>query len=80
MFKYMKFIEEHKIAFMFTLAILLSLFGCLLLTAGFIVSPLGEIHNSVMISVGEVFTFAGSVLGINATYKSKLKNETFQSD
>ena len=80
MFKYMKLIEEHKIAFMFILALILSLFGCGLLVGGFIVAPLGEIHNSVMISVGEVFTFAGSVLGINATYKSKLKNETLQSN
>lgn len=65
---------------MFGLALILALFGCGLLIAGFIVSPLGEIHNSVMISTGEVFTFAGSVLGINATYKSKLKNETLQSN
>lgn len=68
----LKYIQNHRVAFMFVLAIFLTLFGCGLLTAGFVVAPLGEIHNSVMISTGEVFTFAGSVLGINATYKSKL--------
>lgn len=68
----LKKIEEHKIAYMFLLATFLTLFGCGLLVAGFIVPPLGVISNSVLISVGEVFTFAGSVLGINATYKSKL--------
>ena len=68
-------IQEHKIACMFILAALLSVFGCGLLVAGFIVVPTGQIHDSVMIGAGEVFTFAGSVLGINATYKSKLKND-----
>lgn len=71
-------LQEHKIAFMFILAGFLTLFGCALLLAGFIVEPMGEISHSVMISAGEVFTFAGSVLGINTTYKSKLevkKNE-----
>lgn len=74
----MQTIQEHKIAFMLLLAGFLTLFGCGLLVAGFIVVPAGEIHNSVLISVGEVFTFAGSILGINTTYKSKLevkKNE-----
>lgn len=74
----MQALQEHKIAFMFLLAGSLTLFGCGLLVAGFIAVPTGEIHESVMISAGEVFTFAGSVLGINTTYKSKLevkKNE-----
>ena len=69
-----KHIEEHKIAYMFLLDTILTLFGCGLLVAGFIVSPLGAITDSVLISTGEVFTFAGSILGINATYKSKLEN------
>lgn len=69
-----KHIEEHKIAYMFLLAAALTLFGCGLLVAGFIVIPLGAMTDSVLISAGEVFTFAGSILGINATYKSKLEN------
>lgn len=56
---------------MFILAVTVTIFGCLLLAAGFWADPLGVIHNSVIISAGEVFTFAGSVLGINATYKCK---------
>lgn len=58
---------------MFLFAVLMSLFGCGLLAAGFIVSPMGIIDHSIMISAGEVFTFAGSILGINATYKNKLE-------
>lgn len=68
-------LQEHKIAFMFILAGFLTLFGCALLLAGFIVEPMGEIGHSVMISAGEVFTFAGSILGINATYKNKLEGK-----
>ena len=69
----MQVLQEHKIAFMFILAGFLTLFGCGLLVAGFITAPTGQIHESVLISAGEVFTFAGSVLGINTTYKSKLQ-------
>lgn len=64
-------IQEHKIACMFILAFFLTLFGCGLLLGGFLVAPLGIVNQSVLISAGEVFTFAGSVLGINTTYKSK---------
>jgi len=66
-------IEKHKIAFMFILAAFLTLFGCGMLTAGFIVGN-GVITDSVLISAGEVFTFSGSVLGINTAYRSKLEN------
>lgn len=38
--------------------------GSGLLVAGFIVSPLGEVHNSVLIAFGETLTFAGAVMGI----------------
>lgn len=71
----MQTIQEHKTAYMLLLAGFLTLFGCGLLVAGFIVIPTGEVHNSVLISVGEVFTFAGSVLGIDNTYKSKLEKK-----
>lgn len=43
--------------------------GCGLLIAGFIVNPLGEIHQSVLIGFGECLTFAGALLGIDYHYK-----------
>ncbi|MDE6145882.1 MAG: hypothetical protein K2O38_08070 [Muribaculaceae bacterium] len=43
--------------------------GCGLLIAGFIVAPLGEIHQSVLIGFGECLTFAGALLGIDYRYK-----------
>lgn len=55
-------------------AILLVLVGCGLLIAGFIVSPLGIIHGSVLTAFGESCTFAGALFGIDYTYKYKIKN------
>lgn len=55
------------------LAVGLCVFGCILLIAGFIVNPLGVISQSVLIAVGEIFTFSGTILGINYAYQSKVK-------
>lgn len=55
------------------LAVGLCVFGCVLLIAGFIVAPLGVISQSVLIAVGEIFTFSGTILGINYAYQSKVK-------
>lgn len=43
--------------------------GSGLLVAGFCVSPVGEIHNSVLIAFGEIMTFAGSLIGFDYHYK-----------
>lgn len=55
------------------LAVGLCVFGCCMLIAGFIVAPLGVISQSVLIAVGEVFTFSGCILGVNYAYQSKVK-------
>lgn len=55
------------------LAISLIVFGCITLTAGFIVAPAGVIHQSVLIAFGEISTLAGSILGLNYAYQSKVK-------
>ena len=55
------------------LAIGLVIFGCITLTAGFIVAPTGIIHQSVLIAFGEISTLAGSILGLNYAYQSKVK-------
>lgn len=55
------------------LAIGLIIFGCVTLTAGFIVAPTGIIHQSVLIAFGEISTLAGSILGLNYAYQSKVK-------
>ena len=62
----------------FVLAVCLIFFGCVLLLAGFIVSPTGVIHGSVLAGFGEIITFAGAVLGIN--YASHKKIEKIKED
>jgi hypothetical protein len=51
------------------LAVSLCVFGGILLIAGFICPPLGEIHHSVLIAFGEILTFAGSLIGIDYKYR-----------
>ncbi|MBO5816867.1 MAG: hypothetical protein J6R26_02835 [Paludibacteraceae bacterium] len=52
-------------------AIALCTFGCIMLTAGFLCPPLGEIHHSILIAFGEILTFAGSLIGIDYRYRYK---------
>lgn len=60
------------------LACFLIIFGCGLLTAGFCVSPTGEIHGSVLTAFGEICTLAGAILGIN--YAAARKTLKIQQD
>ena len=60
-----------KLKIMLISAIVMVVMGCLLMIAGFIVPPTGEIHPSVLTAIGECLTFAGSVFGINTNYRLK---------
>lgn len=60
-----------KLKTMLISAIIMVAMGCLLMIAGFIVPPTGEIHGSVLTAIGECLTFAGSVFGINTNYRIK---------
>ena len=51
------------------ISVVLCAFGCVMLTAGFILPPLAEIHHSVLIAFGEILTFAGSLIGIDYKYR-----------
>lgn len=68
------------------LGVILAIFGVILIIASFIAPPLGIIHSSVIACVGEIFTFAGALLGIDYTYRLKLyklnkdKEETLLKD
>ena len=53
------------------LAIALCAFGCIMLAAGFLFPPLGEIHHSILIAFGEILTFCGSLIGIDYRYRYK---------
>lgn len=55
------------------MAMILCVAGIALLFMGFWCSPVGEIHNSVLIGFGEVSTFAGALFGVDYSYKYKYK-------
>ena len=56
------------------LAVVMAVFGCLMIVAAFIVPPTGEIHPTVLTAFGEILTFAGTVMGIDYSYKSRVKS------
>ena len=52
--------------------------GVSLTVAGFMVNPLGEVHASLLTSLGVFLTFSGSIIGISQHYAIEL--EKFKSD
>lgn len=59
-------------------AIISLLFGFSLTLAGFIISPAGEIHDSVLWVLGQCFIYAGSIFGIHTYYSGKLDEFEFK--
>ena len=59
-------------------AVIIVIFGCVLLAWGLCKPPEGEIHESVLIAFGEILTFAGVILGIDSN--SRLKVENFKEE
>lgn len=62
---------SHRLRLQLALAVTLATFGCLLIIASFIVPPLGIIDSSVLVATGEIFTFSGSLIGVDYHYKYK---------
>ena len=63
--------KTMKKNFQLIVAIMLCVFGCVLLVTGFVLPPLAEIHHSVLVAFGEILTFSGSLIGIDYHYKYK---------
>lgn len=61
-----------KLTIQVIMSVLLVIAGVVMLFMGFYTSPVGEIHDSILIAYGEVSTFAGALLGIDYTYKYKV--------
>ena len=57
--------------FQLTVSTLLVLFGVILISVSFLVPPTGVIDPTVLTAFGEILTFAGALIGIDAKYKSK---------
>lgn len=68
---------KQRLNFRLTVAAILTIVGCGLLIAGFLVPPLGVIDGSVLIAFGETSTFVGAVLGIDYNYKYQIYKSQF---
>ena len=55
-------------------AAVLSVGGLVLLFCGVFIAPQGEVHESILVGLGEVATFAGALFGITYKFKSKHGN------
>lgn len=60
-----------KIYIQLAIAVLCIVSGLTMLFMGLWIPPVGKIDNSVLIAFGEVATFAGSLIGVDYTYKYK---------
>lgn len=69
-----------KLKLQLILAIVLALAGLVLMTASFIVPPTGVIDPTVLTAIGEVFTFSGSLIGIDTHYAYKHKSHSHPHD
>lgn len=63
-----------------TIAVILTIVGCGLLIAGFIVPPLGIIDSSVLVAFGETSTFVAAILGIDYNYKYQIYKSKVPED
>lgn len=64
--------NETKDIVQYLSAVGMLVFGASLTTAGFIVDPVGDIHQSVLMVLGQCIIFSGSVFGIGIYIKHKV--------
>lgn len=65
--------QTHRVQLAAAVAVMLA--GVGLLVAGFVVSPVGEIHHSVLVGFGEALTFAAAILGVDYHYNARRYGE-----
>lgn len=70
--------NEQKMTIQLWLGVALASFGVILIIASFLCPPVGVIDASVLAAIGEVFTFSGSILGIDYHYKMKNNEINFK--
>lgn len=63
---------KDKIAYSLSVASFLC--GAVLTFCGMYIDPVGEIHSSVLSSLGVFLTFSGSLIGLNLHYSTELSN------
>ena len=58
---------KHQIS----LAVMLVIFGVVLISVAFFVPPTGVIDPTVLTAFGEILTFAGAIIGIDYRHRVK---------
>lgn len=72
---------KQKLDLRLIIACVLTVVGCSLLIAGFVVPPLGVIDSSVLVAFGETSTFVAALLGIDYNYKYQMyKHDLLNKD
>ena len=66
--------KQHKESLQVWTAVVMLAVGTLLVIAGFIVPPTGEVHDSVLWFFGECLIYAGSIFGISIYVSGKIHN------
>lgn len=56
--------KEHKDNIAVTSAIVMLCFGMALTAVGFFVSPVGEVHDSILWILGQALLYAGAIFGV----------------
>ena len=56
--------KEHKDNIAVTSAIVMLCFGVALTAIGFFVSPVGEVHDSILWILGQALLYAGAIFGV----------------
>ena len=69
----MKWNNQSKEVFAHICAGVLLLFGMFILTWGFLVDPVGEVHDSLLWIFGQTLVFSGAVLGISLHVDNSVK-------
>ena len=69
---------DFKSKLSYILCIASFIIGVLLTITGMFLNPLGEIHGSVLTSLGCFLTFSGSIIGISQHYGSQIENFKMQ--
>lgn len=69
----MKWSNQSKEIVAHIAAGLMLLFGMVITTAGFIIPPTGEIHDSVLWIFGQTLVFAGAILGVSLHVDNSVK-------
>ena len=68
--------REHRVNIQYISAIGMLISGVGLSVAGFIVSPLGEISDSVLWFAAQTMIYAGSVFGVSVYVNDKFRSIT----